>query len=165
MSTNGDEHDHEHFGNEEEEEKETKELSYLQSSSSSQKEDHHNRNSPLWNPSTRRPSNRNNNHNNIVRNIWLAVTDAWAYMTIVLGIFLSLGLLLNLSGYAYRINTNWPQIVETHEIIHIDTIEQMRLEAQFQKELRQSASETAKQAAAAAAAAPVKTSHATKQSE
>lgn len=57
----------------------------------------------------------------------------WAYTIIFLGSALSIGLLLNLCGYAYTFSFT--------EGVRIDTIQMLRQESQFQKEIRRSAKE------------------------
>lgn len=69
----------------------------------------------------------------VVLQIFEAVNLLFAYTMIFLGSLLSIGLLLNLCGYAYTVS--WK------DGIRVDTIQVLREEAQFQNEIRKSAKE------------------------
>jgi hypothetical protein len=54
----------------------------------------------------------------------LTLSFTWSYLNIALGALLSFGLLLNVLGYGYQV---------TEHGIAIDTLENMRMDQQFQK--------------------------------
>ena len=65
----------------------------------------------------------------VVQKVWDGAFYLWSYIIITLGIALSCGLVLNIFGYGYQL---------TDDGIRIDTIEQFRIENQFQIEIQNS---------------------------
>jgi hypothetical protein len=59
-----------------------------------------------------------------LQRVGLTLSFTWSYVNIALGALLSCGLLLNILGYGYA--------VTDHGIV-IDTLENMRMDQQFQK--------------------------------